>query len=318
MKPGSVGCVLLLLAGCGSSGSGLSSFANAYAASYCHFIYHCCTPSDRANPENPFSITSMTEQTFGFATEEGCANLLGAEAEVALQPYEDSVSAKRMSYDQADTQACLSALAAAAAACDPNTVWALSTSAALLVEAGGDVATSQTSGACNVPDFFTGLASAGGDCTMDGDCAVADSICAPVDGGMGQEDAPSDVVTGAATCVSPLAIGMICAGDENENDCAAGSCCSYSGSTCVAYVAEGAMCDYGCDTSPCDPAADYCDSMGTGVCQPLIASGGACNPDYEGADCASFDCAPNEDDTSGACTSDTEVIQICVGNPNGF
>ena len=302
MKPGSVGCALLFLVGCGSSGGGgLSSFPNAYAASYCHFIYHCCTPSDRANPGNPFAVTATTELNLGFATEQGCANSLGAEAEVALQPYEDSVSAKRMSYDQADTQACLSALATVAAACDPNAFWA----------------TSLDGGACDFPAFFTGLAPDGGDCTMDGDCAIADSICTPVDGGMGQEGAPSDVITGAATCVSPLAIGATC----TENDCVAGSCCGDYGSTCVAYVAEGAMCDdYGCEMSPCDPAADYCDLMGTGDCQPLVASGGACNPEYEGEDCASSDCVPNEDYTSGTCMSDTEaeVIQICVGNPNGF
>ena len=78
------------------------------------------------------------------------------------------------------------------------------------------------------------------------------------------------------------------------------------------------MCDTGCEMAPCDPAADYCDVMGTGACQPLIASGGTCNPDYGGYDCADSNCVPNEDDTSGTCNSDTEVIQICVGNPNGF
>jgi hypothetical protein len=298
MKPGSVGCALLLLVGCSSSGGGLSSFANAYAASYCHFIYHCCTPSDRANPENPFAVTSETEQNLGFATEDGCTSRLGAEAEVAFQPYEDSVAAKRMSYSQADTQACLSALAAAAAACNPNAF----------------SASSQTSGACDVSTFFTGLAPASGDCTMDADCAVADSICAPVDAGMGQEGGRSEIITGAATCVSPPASGLSC----TEDDCAKGSCCSYIATTCVPYVAEGAMCDTGCGTTPCDPAADYCDSMGTGLCQPLIASGGACNPYYFGADCADFNCVPNENDTSSTCQSDAEVIQICVGNPNGF
>jgi hypothetical protein len=303
VKPSFVACVSLLLVGCGSSGGGgLSSFANAYAASYCHFIYHCCTPSDRANPENPFAITSTTEQMIGFATEEGCANSLGAQAQVALQPYEDSVAAKRMSYDQTDTQACLSALGAAASACDPNAFWAASL----------------TGGACDVLPFFTGLAPAGGDCTMDGDCAIAASTCAPVDAGMGQEGPPSDVITGAATCVSPQAIGMTC----TENNCAAGSCCSYSytGSTCLAYVAEGAMCVEGCDMTPCDPAADYCDSMGTGVCQPLIASGGTCNPYYGGSDCKDLNCLPSGDDTTGTCNSnsDTLVIKICVGNPNGF
>ncbi len=301
VKPSSVACVSLLLVGCGSSGGGgLSSFASSYAASYCHFVYHCCTPSDRANYENPFAVTSMTEQTDDFATEEGCTNSLGAQAAVALQPYEDSVAAKRMSYNQADAQACLSAIAAAAAACDPNAFFAASL----------------TGGACDVLSSLTGLTPAGGDCTMDADCAAANATCAPLDAGIPQEGSPSDVITGGGTCASPQAIGMMC----NGNDCAAGSCCSYSyvGSSCLAYVAEGAMCNEGCDMTPCDPAADYCDSMGTGVCQPLIASGGTCNPYYGGSDCKDLNCLPSGDDTTGTCNSDTLVIKICVGNPNGF
>ncbi len=301
MKPGSVGCVFLLLAGCGSS-SGLSSFANAYAASYCHFAYHCCTPSDRANPQNPFEVTSGSEEILGFDSEDGCATSLGVIVEVDLQPYEDSVAAKRISYNQAEGQACLSAVAAAASSCDPNAF----------------LATAQDGGACYIPAFFTGLASASADCTMDADCAAANSICARVDAGMGGQGEPPEVITGAATCVSPAAVGMTCL----DSNCAVGSCCSYMTATCLGYVAEGAMCDFSCESSPCDPSSDYCDAMGTGVCQPLIANGGACNTYYDGTDCVGFDCVPNGngDGMSGTCksASTAEVIQICVGNPNGF
>ncbi len=304
MKPGSVGCLVLLLAACGSSSTGLSAFASGYAASYCHFAYHCCTPSDRANPEDPFAITAMTEHTLGFASEQGCTTSFGVQVEVALQQYEDSVSGKRMSYDQADGEACLSAMTATAAACDPNAFWAAS----------------QTGGACDVRVFFTGLVPATGDCTMNGDCAAAGSNCDPVDGGIVSEGDTPEVVTGAAACTAPLPVGAMC----TEDDCVAGACCSffsYLSSNCLAYVAEGAMCDPGCETAPCDPSTDYCDVVGTGDCQPLIASGGACNPNNEGTDCQGFNCVPDLSDetgNTGTCQSDTPVIQICVGNPNGF
>jgi hypothetical protein len=302
VKKGSVSWVWLLLAGCGSSGTGLSSFVNDYAASYCHFAYHCCTPSDRANPENPFAVTAMAEQTYGFATEQGCATAFGAQAEIAFQPYEDSVSAKRMSYDQADGQACLSAIDAAAATCNPNALWSAS----------------QTGGACDALAFFAGLVPAGGECTMSEDCAVGDSICTPVDGGIFSAGGTQRAISGAATCASPAPAGAMCSG----NGCAVGTCCSYfNATTCVAYVAEGAMCDPGCEMAPCDPTADYCDSQGTDACQPLIASGDTCNPYYQGTDCRGFNCVPDINDPSGTigtCQSEAPVIQICVGNPNGF
>ncbi len=289
MKKLTASCALLLLASCGP-GADVNSFPTSFADAYCHFIYHCCTPADRANPANPFSFTA-TEQTFDFANESDCDTKLGAAYQIDAQPTQASVKDQRISYNQTDAQACLNALSNAASACDPNAYLA---------------ATTGSSASCNAATFVTGLVAANGNCTLDADCAAAHSVCTPL-----PQDAGVPVISSAGTCTPPPGVGDPCAGI-----CAAGSCCGAgaNGLICMAYVAPGAPCAAGCSATPCDTSKDYCDTAKG--CTALVPNGGACVPANFGNECVSGNC----DGKTSTCQpfAPTDKLEVCVGNPDGF
>jgi hypothetical protein len=269
----------------------VSSFPSAYANAYCHFIYSCCTPADRANPANPFSVTTQTEQNLDFDDESDCDAKLGELSQIAFQQQQASVDDKRQSYDQNDAQACLNAVSNASSACDPTAFLAATTGTG-----------NGTALVCNTSTFFTGLVAADGTCTLDTDCAAVNSVCTPL-----PQDGGTPVVSSTGTCTPPPGVGAACLGV-----CAAGACCGGANSTCVAYVAEGATCAAGCSSTPCDPSTDYCNA---GTCAVLVANGGACAPTNLGADCVSGNCVAS----SSTCQPQpTPKLEICTGNPDGI
>jgi hypothetical protein len=278
-------CCASLLAACGP-GADVNSFPSAYADAYCHFLYQCCTPADRANvdPANPFNVAGLEAQ-YDFDDESDCDAKLGEEYQITFQPQQASVKDKRTSYDQNDAQACLNAISDASSSCDPAAF----------------VAATATSGAaCNTATYFTGLVPAGGTCTLNSDCAGLNSVCTPLvaDGG-------TPIVTSAGSCTPAPALGAPC-----TDVCAAGACFpGAGGSVCTAYIAVGAACASG----PCDPSVNYCSSAGS--CTALVATGAACVPANQGADCVSGNC----DTSSSTCQPlVTATLQVCVGNPDGI
>jgi hypothetical protein len=274
----------------------VSSFPTAYADAYCHFIYHCCTASDRASggAGNPASDFIFTAEQDGFDDESSCDAKLAPILQSQSQVNQASVKSNRMTYNQATAQTCLNVISTVTSACDPA-----SFNAALV-----------DGGACDGNSLFTGAVPGGGVCTQAADCAAKYSLCAPE-----PDDGGVEIVASTGLCVSPPAVGKPC-----EGVCAQGSCCN--GTLCVAYAAEGAACDGpSCGTAPCDPSVDYClTSLSTGMatCTPLIPNGSACTPSLGGADCQSGLCGAD----GGLCVSLASLepptkIEVCIGNPNG-
>lgn len=185
---------------------------------------------------------------------------------------------------------------------------------------------------CN--KVFTGTVAAGGDCFFseecigEGTCLLASScssgqccvgtcqppkVIVPMGGDCstsGQSCATgtvcvSDAMSGARICQKPVAAGGTC---TSSSVCAAGLYCNMS-STCQPLAATGGACDPAMVGSmDCDNRADHCDS-GTSLCTPRLAIGSPCVTTSN--ICVSYAAC---DATSGTCVQRPLVGAACAAN----
>jgi hypothetical protein len=292
---------LVLAFACGGAGADVNGFPTAYVQAYCHFAYHCCTPSERTTFPTGFSNEA---QTLGFDNEGDCVTRLGASAQSGLQAIQASVKDKRIVWSTTAAQACLTALQNAGSKCDAQ---------ALVIAISGDPSQPGTKAVCNESQFITGQVAASAACTISQDCSGTGSVCTPptTTGG-------NPVIQSGGTCTQLPVAGQPCL----NNQCETGnSCCNAN--TCVAYVATSGACVRGgfgtCSSSPCG-STDFCGwSNNAYSCQAKIAAGQACGKDQLGNDlpdsCLSGQC---QNSTCTAPAGSNTTYKICTGNPDGL
>jgi hypothetical protein len=291
---------LLLAFACGP-GADVNGFPNAYAAAYCHFAYHCCTPVERQTFPSGFAQQAVT---LGFDDEGDCTSRLSASAQTTYQPLQASVKDKRITWNQTAAQACLTALSSAASSCNAQS---------FQIALNGDPSQPGVLAVCDQTQFTTGLVAATGTCTINQDCAGAGSVCTPL-----MQTGTTQTIEAGGTCTPLPTAGQNCP----DGTCATNnSCCNAQ--VCVAYVTTGATCtrsDFGeCSSAPC-LSTNFCGYTNNAYsCQAKIAGGQPCGVDENGIklddSCLSGTC------TNGSCTappgSDT-TYKICSGNPDGI
>jgi len=291
-------CVIAVC-GCGP-GSDVNGFPSAAVQAYCHFAYHCCTPSERATFPNGFDNTA---QQYNFDNESDCNQKLSESAQVAYQAIQASVKDKRITWNSSAAQSCIDAVNKAASSCSAQ---------AYIIATQGDPTMPGTKAVCDQSQFVTGTVAASGPCTISADCSGTGSDCTPP-----KQTGTTQTVTSGGTCTPLPTVGQMCQGQCEPGN----SCCNAQ--VCVALQATGASCTSGgggCSAQPCDATKDFCGWNGTALlCSTKIAGGQPCGKDMNGVDlpesCQSNQC------TNGSCTAaggQAVTYSICTGNSDGF
>ena len=191
------------------------------------------------------------------------------------------------------------------------------------------LATSGLTPVCN--KIFTGTVAAGGACFVSEEClgdasclatascssgqccagtCQASSVTVPLGAdcsGVGKVCVAgtvcvSDSTTGASTCRQPVAAGGEC---HDSRACAAGLYCDLTSGICKALLATGAACDPSLNSADCENDYDRCD-ITTSLCTSPLNVGSAC-PNATQI-CVSY---ASCDGTSGTCVARPVVGAAC-------
>ncbi len=285
----SVACAGLLLWACDPA-SDLGRFPHSFAASYCRFGYHCCTPADRRvfPPDGSFAQLARENQ---FSDEAGCTTTF--ETVLLSGQYsliKASVKDNRMTWNQAAAQACLDAIGAASSACDARAfVKALSGPS------------SGVPAVCELSKLGVGTVGDGKACTQAEDCASAGARC--------EQEPPSvgaPAVRSVGVCTPLPGPGVPC----SNYRCAPNAACT--GGVCTAVAATGES----CLAAPCNPDTDYC-RKDTMTCASLIADGQRCDPFDQSQSCLSRNCARDVCAAPPWSLISTAYL-VCTENPTGL
>ena len=284
------------LAACGPDPLG---FCIDAAKARCHLQFQCCTAVERADKFGD-EILSIGP----YWDEGGCVQAVTQFCEAATQPLDEEIAAKRISFDSAKADKCITAGRDAADKCDPTPFLGPHDP--------------------NCDNLTKGLVKDGDACTSDNECESLGSTCVQdppvpdpngtvtisIEGkckGFGDAGEPcidntrcneglrcvQDPTALAAVCQPPGGVGAGCTVDD---DCGAGLHCTRDANlvlVCTAPVQEGGACT---QTSDCDVGlACLQNAQFQNVCSVPGGPGAQCNSDTQCASgllCSNFSCAP--------------------------
>jgi hypothetical protein len=268
----------LLAAGCGGGGVDVSTNAGnvcrEIAEVACNNLYQCCTEGEIEN------FLNVSEPR----TELQCREDITRACERASLTLDDSIAAKRVTFDAERMNACLDSIVAPDDSC------------------GMIVSTLPWKEAC-MESAFVGTVALGGSCFFAHDCAGApDNFCAP-------NQKCTAKPTAGFPCGSGCASGYFCSAGVCQSRLAAGAPC-LSTSQC----AQDLFCDTSASPMPVcaakQPGGSACTSSlgcASGQCVPgqCMGSTASC---FRDADCGSrcaddgFPCSTSAQCSSGTCS----------------